>query len=153
MMHYSTEAFRNLHTSLAHAQYEGFSDIQYEQRDFEAIRNAKTADEKYKALHSGVPATRRPTEYDIGVFAMFNQTWGSTALGHGGMGGAAITDAYTIVLECEATHEFLVYFGGQYCYTVPRSSKNIMVFVEDVKNRCLESKRKSEKYLDNLNDS
>jgi hypothetical protein len=77
---------------------------------------------------------------------MFTQTWGSTALGHGGMGGASVTTAYTIVLECYATQEFLVYFGGQVCYKVSRQSKNIDLFAEDCKNRCLVSKMKSEKY-------
>jgi hypothetical protein len=77
---------------------------------------------------------------------MFPQTWGSTALGHGGMGGAAVTTAYTIVLECYATDEFLVYFGGQYCYSVSRRSKNLDTFVEDCRNHNLGSKRDSGEY-------
>lgn len=124
---------------IAHAQYEGFSDIEYETRDWEEYHKTK------KDVR--IPARRRPTTRDFGVHAMFTQTWGSTALGHGGMGGAAMTTAYTIVLECYATQEFLVYFGGEMCYKVDRRGKNLSLFVEDCKNRCLESKRKSEKYV------
>jgi hypothetical protein len=145
-MNYAENPITDLADCIAHAQYEGFSDIEYETRDFEKIRAAKTAEEKAKALHDSKPATRRPTTRDFGVYAMFPQTWGSTALGHGGMGGASMTKAYTVVLECYHTGEFLVYFGGQYCYTVSLRSKNINQFVEDCKNHNLASKRKSEKY-------
>jgi hypothetical protein len=145
-MNTTDNPLRDLHEALAHAQYEGFSDIHYEQRDIEAVRNAKTAADRAAALHVTTPATRRPTDRDFWVYCMFAQTWGSTALGHGGMGGASMTTAYTIVLECHATQEFLVYFGGQMCYKVSRRSPNIAVFVEDCKNHCLVSKRESEKY-------
>ena len=48
---------------------------------------------------------------------MFPQTWGSTALGYGGMGGAAITSAYTVIVT---DHNIsCVYFGhGQLAYRV-----------------------------------
>ena len=140
------DPFRDLHSAMAHAQYEGFSDIHYETRDFEAIRNAKSAEEKQQAMTATTPAIRRPTMRDIQIYNMFPQTWGSTALGHGGMGGASMTTAYTIVLECQHTQEFLIYFGGEMCYKVYKRSANIQAFVEDCKNHCLESKRKSEKY-------
>ena len=146
MTNMTEDPFRDLHSSMAHAQYEGFSDIHYETRDFEAIRNAKSAEEKRQAMTATTPAVRRPTIRDIQIYNIFPQTWGSTALGHGGMGGASVTTAYTIVLECYSTGEFLVYFGGQMCYKVSRQSKNIDLFVEDCKNRCLVSKMKSEKY-------
>jgi hypothetical protein len=145
-MNYAENPITDLADCVAHAQYIGFSDIEYETRDFEKIRAAKTAEEKAAALHATTPARRRPTTRDFGVYAMFTQTWGSTALGHGGMGGAAVTTAYTVVLECYHTQEFLVYFGGQWCYTVSRRSANIDVFVEDCKNHSLASKRDSEKY-------
>ena len=133
-MNYAEHPITDLADCIAHAQYEGFSDIEYETRDWEKIRAATT------------PACRRPATRDFGVYSMFTQTWGSTALGHSGMGGAAMTTAYTVVLECYHTQEFLVYFGGQWCYTVSRQSANIEAFVEDCKNHCLTSKRQSEKY-------
>ena len=137
-MNYAENPLSDLHDAMAHAQYEGFSSIEYENRNWEVYRETGE-DVRIKSL-------RRPTTRDFGVYAMFPQTWGSTALGHGGMGGAAVTTAYTIVLECYATQEFLVYFGGQWCYTVSRRSRNLDAFVEDCKNRCLVSKRESEKY-------
>lgn len=145
-MNYAETPLNDLHDAMAHAEYEGFSDIEYETRDWEKIRAAKTPEEKAQAVHATDLATRRPNARDFGVYAMFPQTWGSTALGHGGMGGASMTTAYTIVLECQHTGEFLVYFGGSFCYKVNRRSKNIDQFVEDCKNHCLASKRKSEKY-------
>lgn len=130
---------KDLHEAMAHAQYEGFSDIEYETRDWEEYRRTQK-DVK-------IPARRRPySDRDFWVHCMFPQTWGSTSLGHGGMGGAAITTAYTIVLECEYTGEFLVYFGGEFCYQVNRKSRNIDKFFEDCRNRCLASKRESERY-------
>lgn len=145
-MMYVENPIRELHDALAHAQYEGFSDIEYEQRDIEAIRKAKTSEERAAAMHATTPAVRRPTTRDFWVYAMFPQTWGSTALGHGGMGGAAMTTAYTIVLECYALQEYLVYFGGTLCYKVSRTSENIEAFFEDCKNHRLVSKRESTKY-------
>ena len=138
-MNYAENPITDLADCIAHAQYEGFSSIEYENRNWEVYR--ETGDDvRIKSL-------RRPTTREFGVYAMFPQTWGSTALGHGGMGGAAMTTAYTVVLECQHTQEFLVYFGGQYCYKVSMSSPNRLTFVEDCANHCLESKRKSGKYM------
>ena len=137
-MNYAENPITDLADCIAHAQYEGFSSIEYENRNWEVYRETGE-DVRIKSL-------RRPTTRDFGVYAMFPQTWGSTALGHGGMGGAAMTTAYTVVLECQHTSEFLVYFGGSFCYKVNRRSANIEQFVEDCKNHCLASKRQSEKY-------
>lgn len=139
-MNYSDNPITDLANCIAHAQYVGFSDIEYETRDFEKIRAAKTAEEKAQALHATTPATRRPTTRDFGVYSFFAQTWGSTSLGHGGMGGAAMTTAYTVVLECYATQEFLVYFGGSYCYTIKGRNE---AFLEDCKNKCVAGKREA----------
>lgn len=137
-MNYAEHPITDLADCIAHAQYAGFSSIEYENRNWEVYRETGE-DVRIKSL-------RRPTTRDFGVYAMFPQTWGSTALGHGGMGGAAMTTAYTVVLECQDTGEFLVYFGGKYCYTVNRRSANISTFVEDCKNHCLASNRQSGKY-------
>ena len=137
-MNYAEHPITDLADCIAHAQYEGFSDIVYETRDWEHYRDTNG--------HKSIAKTRRATARDFGVYAMFPQTWGSTALGHGGMGGASMTTAYTVVLECYHTGEFLVYFGGTWCYTVNRKSANIQAFVEDCRNRCLKSKRESSKY-------
>jgi hypothetical protein len=96
-MNYAENPITDLADCIAHARYIGFSDIEYETRDWEIYRKTKE--------DVRVPARRRPTTRDFGVYSMFTQTWGSTALGHGGMGGAAVTTAYTIVLECYHTQE------------------------------------------------
>ena len=137
-MNYAENPLTDLADCIAHARYEGFSDIHYENRDWQHYRDT--------GEHKGIACTRRPTARDYGVYAMFPQTWGSTALGHGGVGGASMSTAYTIVLECQHTGEFLVYFGSSFCYKVNSRSKNIDAFVEDCGNHCLASKRKSEKY-------
>jgi hypothetical protein len=140
-MNYAENPLRDLHQAMAHAQYEGFSDIEYENRDWQAYRDSGGK------VDTRIPARRRPySDRDFEVYAMFTQTWGSTALGHGGMGGASMTTAYTIVLECRQTQEFLVYFGGTFCYKVMSRSANIKTFLEDCEHRNLASKRQSVKY-------
>ena len=138
---------RDIHKAFAHAEYEGFSDIHYESLDTKAMRASKTAEERAEALKKTIPSIRRPREGDFYVHAMFPQTWGSTALGHGGMGGAAVTSAYTIVLYCVYTDEYLVYFGGIYCYTIKGKSPNIEAFHEDIRNQNLAARRESGRYV------
>jgi hypothetical protein len=122
-----------LHAALAHAAYEGFSPIEYEDRDWEHFRKTKE-DRRVKK-------TRRPTDYDIEVYAMFSQTWSSTALGFGGIGGQAFTSAYVIVLECMG--EFCVYFGGRFAYKVARPTK---AFFEDMVRRRMADVSAQSKY-------
>ena len=69
----------DLHNALAHAAYEGFSIDEYEDRDWEAYSKG----DKDKTVRK----TREHRDYDIEVYNMFPQTWGSTALGFGGVGG------------------------------------------------------------------
>jgi hypothetical protein len=139
-MNYIEDPISCLAECVAHAQYVGFSDIQYETRDWQVWRDTNGKEVRQ------ILATRRPTTRDFVVHSMFTQTWGSTSLGHGGMGGAAVTTAYTVVLECHHTSEMLVYFGSQFCYKVNSRGANFALFVEDCRNHNLASKRESEKY-------
>lgn len=107
--------------SLAHAEYEGFGEVEYEDRDWEHYRKTKE-DRRIKK-------TRKHTAHDISVYAMFQQTWGSTALGFGGIGGQAITPAYTVIVESNYTGEYCVYFGGRFAYRIKKPSQR---FREDV---------------------
>jgi hypothetical protein len=75
----------------------------------------------------------RPSLYDINVI-QFPQTWGSTALGFGGMGGAAMTKAYTTVIICR--ENAAVFFAGRHCYSVDGIND---AFSEDLKNRHMRS--------------
>lgn len=129
-----------------------FPVIEYEDRDWnkyrkwrETVFDKLSKDEKaamYKEEQStGVPMdpancrikkTRQPNSYDVELYAVFSQSWGSTTLGFGGVGGQAITSAYTIVVECFGA--FCVYFGGKFAYLVEKPTTK---FFEDVASRQL----------------
>lgn len=104
--------------SLAHARYEGFRPIQ---------------DDRHP---------RRPRRDEIEVVAMFPQMWGSTALGFGGVGGQAMTTAYTVILTI-GRGEHLVYFGGRFAYEVTRPNSQ---FSQDVMSKNMKKVRESDKY-------
>lgn len=122
-------------------------DIPYRDRDWEAHRKAMDAltKEEKAALYEKerstgqaegpfIERTRRPTPHGCSV-VMFLQTWGSTALGFGGIGGQAITNAYTIIVECDHTGYRAVYFGGgKLAYLVPpqASEEQRARFTQDV---------------------
>ena len=59
---------------------------------------------------------RRPVTEELSVYS-FPQTWGSTALGFGGIGGAAMTEAQTTVVMYH--HAAAVYFGRRLAYVIP----------------------------------
>lgn len=109
-------------------------DIHYRDRDWAKHRqrmNSLSREEKAaysKRISEGgeeegefIDKVRRPAPHDVHVAAMFPQMWGSTALGFGGIGGAAMTTAYTIIIESPHTGHFAVYFGngGRLAYIVP----------------------------------
>lgn len=60
---------------------------------------------------------------------MFLQTWGSTALGFGGIGGQAMTSAYTTVVRETYSDWCGVFFGDILAYTVENPNQT---FYEDV---------------------
>lgn len=99
-----------LHLAYAHAVYEGFPEYTYTDRDWEHYRKTK---EDRRVVKSS-----RHSEYNIAILAMFSQTWSSTALGFGGMGGQAITSAYVIVLKSNQGAGYCVYFGGRFAYRI-----------------------------------
>lgn len=109
------DALKELAEALFHAQYQGCSSTEPNNRGY----------------------SYRPRHERIEVLAMFVQTWGSTALGFGGVGGAALTDAYTIVLHCSDTSEILVYFGGHLAYKIPYNLVDYEKLNEDILNKCL----------------
>jgi predicted Fe-S protein YdhL (DUF1289 family) len=92
--------------------------------------------------------TRRVYSDEIEV-TMFPQTWGSTATGYGGIGGSAMTSAYTIIV-CYKRTTYCVYFGcGRLAYRVtwadmsPEGREN---FLNDMAARNMASVAKSGKY-------
>ena len=69
-----------------------------------------------------------PTLDDFEIH-VFEQTWGSTALGFGGVGGQAMTSATTYVfIPIGINQKCFVYFAGSFAYAVDYSEK----FMEDV---------------------
>lgn len=114
-----------LHSALAQALYKDLPDIQYQNRDWDAYRQMTEADKALAIKSNTVPmisASRRPRDEDVEV-VMFPQTWGSTALGYGGMGGAAVTSAYTVIVSDHSVS--CVYFGeGELAYKVDHNSSS-----------------------------
>jgi hypothetical protein len=119
----SERPVNDLHVSMAHAVYEGFPEYEYETRDWSS-----------KDRDARITKKTRHTEYNLTVAAMFPQIWGSTSLGFGGIGGQAITSAYTIVIQSDIDHSYCVYFGGQFAYRIERSNEK---FREDMLNQQL----------------
>jgi len=76
--------------------------------------------------------TRRPFYYELHVEAMFPQTWGSTALGFGGIGGQTIPPAYTIIIGCDFNHHYCVYFGGRFAYKLDMKKFDIEKIRKDI---------------------
>ena len=84
---------------------------------------------------------RRPREEDVEVYH-FPQTWGSTALGFGGVGGSAMTPAYTTVITSERSAA--VYFAGRHAYTVPETTRR---FRDDIRDNNMAAKYETGRYL------
>lgn len=135
-MHYCSDPVQTLANVLAHAQYEGFPEIEYEDRDWS---------QKEKVM---VTKTRRHRNDDIAVIAMFPQAWSSTALGFGGLGGQAITTAYTIVLKSEYWHGYAVYFGSRFAYMVAKANEQFYLDLQAQHMAEVASRRKYEKEVE-----
>ncbi len=83
-----------------------------------------------------------PTLDDFELYT-FEQTWGSTALGFGGVGGQAITSAITYVfIPISINQKCFVYFAGRFAYAVDYSEK----FMKDVLDCDMASVAESGKY-------
>ena len=122
------DAIQDLSNAFAHAMYKGFAEYEYETVDFAAMADW-TMEQRKNNPRPVIKATRQHTSNDIEVYAMFSQTWSSTALGFGGLGGQAITDAYTIVLRSDLLGEYCVYFGGSFAYNIKKPNEK---FFQDV---------------------
>jgi hypothetical protein len=107
-------AISTLSEVIARVMYEQIGQVEYESVDFDAYGAAKQKDPNVNRFDYKVKRTRYLNQDEVLVAAMFAQTWASTALGFGGVGGAAITSAYSIVIEYENT--YYVYFGGRFAY-------------------------------------
>jgi hypothetical protein len=98
-----------LHRALARAQQTGLRPVLRSQVDWAGFdKSSKGAKRPPLAEMPRIEVPDRPDPSELTVL-LFPQTWGSTALGYGGLGGAAVTDAYTVVVRKRA--ELCVYFG------------------------------------------
>lgn len=81
----------------------------------------------------------RPDDFDLYIF---EQIWGSTALGFGGVGGDAMTSAMTYVFVPQVEEDCIVYFAGRFAYKVPYSR----VFADDIAKQNMEPVYRAGKY-------
>lgn len=88
--------------------------------------------------------------YDINSeLLVFSQVWGSTALGFGGIGGQAMTSAYTTVIFDDYLNIWAVYFGERMAYMIKNPND---IFMEDVfksRNMASVAERGKYKYIRN----
>ena len=130
--------------SLYSACYRDLPVIRYRDRDWEAHRaHMKTLSREQQAeLIAKETATgqvqgpfidreRRPEPRDCEV-ELFLQTWSSTALGFEGVGGQAITSAYTVIVFCPLAGASAVYFAGRLAYLVPSHTPYAQRFAADI---------------------
>ena len=78
-----------LHETLGAALYRDLPDIEYSDRDWSRWKVLSKEEQTEAIKNNNVPETkktRRPHDEDVEVY-LFPQTWGSTALGYGGVGG------------------------------------------------------------------
>ena len=100
-----------LHETLGAALYRDLPDIEYSDRDWSRWKVLSKEEQTEAIKNNNVPETkktRRPHDEDVEVY-LFPQTWGSTALGYGGIGGSAMTSDYTVVVMLY--NDVCVYFG------------------------------------------
>lgn len=128
-----------LHEALSAAVLRDLPECVYTERDW--VKWSKmTKEDRDLAFNNGtVPVTthaRRPYTEEVDV-TMFNQTWGSTALGYDGIGGAAMTDAYTVIVEFQGI--YCIYFGiGHLAYKIDArqlTSESLEKFQRDMDTR------------------
>lgn len=147
-MNYCSNPVQDLANCISHARYEVFDKIRYKNRNWEEWNKLSDDEKKERIADSrlydgdlGIDCERVPNSDEIVVEYMFPQTWGSTALGFGGIGGAAMTTAYTIILECNGV--YAVYFSSRLAYKIERPN---CTFFDDAANKRVKSVSESYVY-------
>lgn len=85
----------------------------------------------------------RPTVDDFELYT-FNQMWGSTALGFGGIGGQAMTEARTYVfVPVTCNQKCFIYFGGRFAYKADYCEN----LKEDIRNMNMAPVNKAGRYI------
>jgi hypothetical protein len=129
---------------MAHAAYEAFPEYKYQDRNWakhDQWRATLTIEQRKTAVAPPdcfVEKTRKHSFYDLTVYSMFPQTWSSTALGFGGIGGQAITSAYVCIIESNLVGGYAVYFSSRLAYVINRPNEK---FIEDIsRHRMVDAK-------------
>lgn len=142
--------FEALHQAIAAAVHRDLPDIQYETRDWAAWQKLTKTEQDAAIKNRTTPniaKVRRPESDEIEI-VMFPQTWGSTALGYGGIGGSAMTPGYTIIITYH--NHICVYFGcGRLAYKLDLSKMSPEGrdrYTRDVAAQNMASIRESERY-------
>lgn len=131
----ASNPIETLAVSMAHAAYEAFPEYKYQDRNWakhDQWRSTLTIEQRKTAVAPPdcfVEKSRKHSLYDLTVYSMFPQTWSSTALGFGGIGGQAISSAYVCVIESNLVGGYAVYFGGRLAYVINRPNEK---FWEDI---------------------
>ena len=81
-------------------------------------------------------------DYDEGDLYDFDQTWASTALGFGGIGGSALTTARTYVFIPLNYDKAFVFFGSTFAYECKIND----CFREDMRKKRMASVMESGRY-------
>lgn len=126
------------------AAFKDMPDIEYQTRDYSQRGNFAPQDIPY------VKRLRRPMPHELEVI-VFPQTWGSTALGYGGMGGSAMTPAYTVIVILGTIH--CVYFGdgGRLAYRIygtKLTTKGLDAFTDRIRRRIMPGIAEAEKLFE-----
>lgn len=82
-------------------------------------------------------------DFDNGDLYDFDQTWASTTLGFGGVGGSAMTTERTYVFIPDNINTAYVYFGSRFAYAVNEINDR---FKEDLRNHRMRSVMESGRY-------
>lgn len=140
----ATNPIETLAGCMAHAAYVAFPEYVYQDRDWtkhDKWRSTLTREEMKTAVAPAdcfIMKARKHTMYDLTLYNMFPQTWSSTALGFGGIGGQAITSAYVCIIESDLVGGYAVYFGGRFAYVINRPNEK---FIEDIqRHRMVDAK-------------
>lgn len=136
-----------LHAALGSAIHKDLPDVERTVTDYSVLDQPLNKGEK-RPRFSELPTKSvlmRPTDREVDVL-MFPQSWGSTALGYGGIGGAAVTPAYTVVVRAHSCH--CVYFGssGRLAYRVPvatQSTEQAKAYLENLADQMLGGRREA----------
>lgn len=85
----------------------------------------------------------KPTIDDFELYT-FEQTWGSTALGFGGVGGQAMTSARTYVfVPVTCNQKCFIYFAGRFAYKTDYCE----ALIEDIRSQNMEPVYRAGKYV------